>query len=65
MIVKKDANKITILMGLTIMPASKNLKSNKMLRVFGRSNSISKTLGKHMNNWRETNPRCVCVRINL
>ena len=59
MIVTKDANKITILMGLTIMQASKNFKSNKLLRIFGRSNSISKTLVKHMNNWGETNPRCV------
>ena len=40
MIVTKDANKITILMGLTIMQASKNFKSNKLLRIFGRSNSI-------------------------
>ena len=59
MIVTRDANKITILMGLTIMQASKNFKSNKLLRIFGRSNSISKTLVKHMNNWGETNPRCV------
>ena len=50
MIVTKDANKITILMGLTIMQASKNVKSNKLLRIFGRSNSILKTLVKHMSN---------------
>ena len=41
---------ITRLMGLTIMQASKNFKGNKLLRIFGRSNIISKTLVKHMNN---------------
>ena len=51
MIVAKDANEITILMGLTIMQVSKNFKSNRLLRIFGSSNSISKTLVKHMNNW--------------
>ena len=50
MIVTKDVNKITILMGLTIMQASKNFKNNGLLRI-GRSNGISKTFGKHMNNW--------------
>ena len=59
MIVTKDATKISILMGLTIMQASKNFKINKLLRIFGRSNSISKTLVKHMNSWGETNPWCV------
>ena len=53
MIVAKDANKITILMGLTIMQASKNFKNNRLLRIFERSNNISKTLVKHMNNWDE------------
>ena len=53
MIVTKAANKITILMGLTIMQASKNFKSNKLLRIFGISNIISKTILKHMNNWDE------------
>ena len=52
MIVTKDANKITILMGLTIMQASKNFKSNKLLRIFGRPNNISKNFVKHMINWR-------------
>ena len=47
----RDVNKITRLMGLTIMQASKNFKSNKLLRIFGRTNSISKTIVKHMNNW--------------
>ena len=37
-----DVNKITRLMGLTIMQAIKNFKSNRMLRVFGRSNGISR-----------------------
>ena len=35
-----DVNKITRLMGLTIMQAIKNFKSNRMLRIFGRSNGI-------------------------
>ena len=51
MIVTKATNKITILMGLTIMQARKNFKSNKLLRIFGRSNVISKNLVKHINNW--------------
>ena len=34
MIVTKVANKITILMGLTIMQARKNFKSNKLLKDF-------------------------------
>ena len=37
-----DANKITRLMGLTIMQANKNFKSNRMLKIFGRSNDISR-----------------------
>ena len=51
MIVTKDANKITRLMGLTIMQASKNFKRNRQLRIFRRSNGISKSFAKHMNNW--------------
>ena len=54
MIVTNDANKISILMGLTIMQASKNFKNNRLLRIFERSNSISKTLVKHMNNGERT-----------
>ena len=50
MIVTKAANKITILMGLTIMQASKNFKSNRLLRIFGSSNIILKNLVKHTNN---------------
>ena len=64
MIVTKDANKIAILMGLTIMQASKNFKSNKLLRIFRRSNSIfedpcetHEQLGRNIS--------LVCVRINL
>ena len=49
MIMAKDANKITRLMGLTIMQASKNFKSNRLLRIFGRSNDVSKTVVKYMN----------------
>ena len=37
-----DANKITRLMGLTIMLVIKNFKSNRMLRIFGRSNGTSR-----------------------
>ena len=37
-----DVNKITRLMGLTIMQVIKNFKSNRMLRIFGRSNGISR-----------------------
>ena len=51
MIMTRDANKITRLMGLTIMQASKNFKSQRLQRIFGRSNSILKTFVKHMNNW--------------
>ena len=51
MIKTRDANKITRLMGLNIMQSSKNFKSNRLLRIFDRSNSISKTIVKHMNNW--------------
>ena len=49
MLVTSDANKITRLMGLTIMQAIKNFKSNRMLKIFGRSNGISKTFMKYMN----------------
>ena len=36
-------------MGLTIMQASKNFKRNRLLGIFGRSNGISKTFVKYMN----------------
>ena len=49
MIMTRDANKITRLMGLTIMQANKNSESNRLLRIFGRSNSILKTIVKYLN----------------
>ena len=51
MIMTKDVNKITRLMGLTIMQVSKNFKSKRLLGIFGRSNGILKTFVKHMINW--------------
>ena len=42
MIMTMDANKITRLMGLTIMQVIKNFKSNRMLRIFERSNGFSR-----------------------
>ena len=45
----KGANKILRLMGLIIMLVSKNFKSNRLLKIFGRSNGISKTVVKYMN----------------
>ena len=48
MIKPRDANRITRLMGLTIK-ASKNFKSNRLLGIFERSNGISKTFVKYMN----------------
>ena len=51
MIVTKANNEITILVGLTIMQASKNFKNNRLLRIFERSNSISKCFVEHKNNW--------------
>ena len=49
MIKLRDANRITRLMGLTIMQASKNFKRNRLLGIFGRSSGISKTFVKYMN----------------
>ena len=43
MMVTKDANMITILMGLIIMKANKKFHTNRLLRIFGISNGISKT----------------------
>ena len=40
MIVARDANKITRLMGLNITQANKNFKSNRLLRISKRSNGI-------------------------
>ena len=42
MIMTKDAKKITRLMGLIKTHARKNFNSNRLLRIFGRSNGISK-----------------------
>ena len=36
-------------MGLTIMQANKNFESNRLLRIFGRSNSILNTFVKYLN----------------
>ena len=49
MIMTMDVNKITRLMGLTIMKVSKNFKSKWLQKIFGRSNGIFKTIVKHMN----------------
>ena len=49
MIMTRDANKITRLMGLTIMQANKKFKSNRLLRIFERSNSILKTIVEYLN----------------
>ena len=57
MIVTRNVIKTTRLMGLTIMQASKNIKSKRMLRIFGRSNGILKTFVKHMNNWERADTR--------
>ena len=47
MIITKDDNKIIRLMVLTIMQASKKFKNNRLLRIFERSNSISKSFAEH------------------
>ena len=49
MIMTMDVNKITRLMGLTIMQASKNFKSNRLLRIFKSSNTFSKTFVNYLN----------------
>ena len=49
MIVTRNVIKTTRVMGLTIMQASKNFKRNRLLGIFGRSNGISKTFVKYMN----------------
>ena len=51
MIMTRNVNKISILMGLIIMKANKKFQSNRLLRIFGISNGISKTFVKHINNW--------------
>ena len=49
MIMTRNVIKTTRLMGLTIMQASKNFKSQRLQRIFGRSNGILKTFVKYMN----------------
>ena len=49
MIKTRDAIKITRILGLTIMLVSKNFKSNRLLRIFERSNSILKTIVEYLN----------------
>ena len=49
MIMTKNANMITGLMGLIIKLVSKNFKSIRMSRIFRRTNGISKTFGKYRN----------------
>ena len=43
MIMTRNVNKITKLMGLTIIQASENFKSNRLLRIFGIPGGILKT----------------------
>ena len=59
----RDANKITRILGLTIMQANKNFKSNRLLRIFGRSNSILKTIVEYLNQLGMTG-YSVSARIN-
>ena len=49
MIMTRNVIKTTRLMGLTIMQANKNFESNRLLRIFGRSNSILKTIVEYLN----------------
>ena len=57
MIMTRNVNKISILMGLIIMKANKKFQSNRLLRIFGISGGISKTFVKHMNNFGRTDTR--------
>ena len=43
MVMTRNVNKISILMGLIIMKANKKFQSNRSLRIFGISGGISKT----------------------
>ena len=52
MIMTKADNKITRLMVLTIMQASKKFKNNRLLRIFTRTKGITKTFVKYMNQLR-------------
>ena len=48
----KADNKITRLMVLTIMQASKKYKNKRLLRIFTRMNGITKAFVKYMNQLR-------------
>ena len=50
----RNVIKTTRLMGLTIMRASKNFKSQRLQRIFGRSNSILKTIVEYLNQLGKT-----------
>ena len=52
MIMTKADNKITRLMVLTIMQASKKIKNNRLLRIFTRTNGITMTFVKYMSQLR-------------
>ena len=52
MIMTKADNKITGLMVLTIMQASRKFKNNRLLRIFTRTNGITKTFVKYKNQLR-------------
>ena len=52
MIMAKADNKITRLMVLTTMQASKKFKNNRLLRIFTRTNGITKTFVKYMSQLR-------------
>ena len=52
MIMTKADNKISRLMVLTIMQAIKKFKNNRLLRIFARTNGITKTFVKYMNQLR-------------
>ena len=49
MIMTRNVNKVSILMGLIIMKANKKFQSNRLLRIFGRSNGILNTFVKYLN----------------
>ena len=52
MIMTKADNKVTRLMVLTIMQASRKFKNNRLLRIFTRTNGITKTFVKYKNQLR-------------
>ena len=39
------------------MQEGKEIKSNGLLRIFGKSNGISKTFVKYINNWERADTR--------